>query len=367
MSSLIVKIQKIATVTKHPNADRLDVVTLVGMGWTCITGRDVENVPRFSVGDLCIYLPVDIVLPAKLEGILFPPGSKVVLKNSRLRTEKIRSCISQGMVLSLDEMVKHYPELANCKLGDDVAELLGVMKYEPPAPAFYKGLVLDREHEEFRKYTDIENIKNFSDVFQPNELVHISEKLHGTSARFGCVPIKEKNIFRKALQFFGFLPRNEFIVGSRNKEIKLESSSLYTDMFRKLELHKKLKPGEFLYGEIVGPKIQSNFTYGCKTPTFYAYDLMVDGRYQTPSTLSLWCLTNGINTVPVIESHVPFSIEKVNCLKTGKSVLAPDIQPIREGVVVRSAGERSGLVISRAILKAINEDYLLQKGNTEFH
>ena len=91
MSTLKVEIVKIDKVEHHPNADRLDLLTI--KGWQVVAGRD-----NYEEGDLAIYFPIDSVLPPIVKSRLFPPDSKITLTNNRIRTIKIRGAISQGML-----------------------------------------------------------------------------------------------------------------------------------------------------------------------------------------------------------------------------------------------------------------------------
>src|SRR5574340_1044228 len=98
MSTLKVEICEIKSVEPHTNADRLEMVQV--LGWFCVTGKG-----NFKPGDKCIYFPIDSILPESVETTLFGPDSKIKLSKSRIRTIKIRGNISQGMVCT--------PELFN--------------------------------------------------------------------------------------------------------------------------------------------------------------------------------------------------------------------------------------------------------------
>lgn len=58
------------------------------------------------------------------------------------------------------------------EVGDDVAELLGITKFVPEIPVQMSGNCR-QFNSKFYKYTNIENIKNFPDVFQKGEEVII--------------------------------------------------------------------------------------------------------------------------------------------------------------------------------------------------
>lgn len=98
MSTFKVEVFKIEEIAVHPNAERLELAKIAG--WQVVVGKGV-----FQVGDLALYLPVDSVLPASLENRLFPPTSKVKLRNSRIRSIKLRGQMSQGMVIPIVDMM----------------------------------------------------------------------------------------------------------------------------------------------------------------------------------------------------------------------------------------------------------------------
>ena len=56
MSSLIVEVCRVSDIVKHPNADRLSIVTV--KGWNCIVGLD-----QYKKGDMVVFVPPDCILP----------------------------------------------------------------------------------------------------------------------------------------------------------------------------------------------------------------------------------------------------------------------------------------------------------------
>jgi RNA ligase (TIGR02306 family) len=363
LSELSVKISRIASAVDHPNADRLSIVQVDG--WHCITSKTPTGLHRFGVGGECIYIPIDSVLPDKLETILFPPGSKVTLSKSRVKTAKIRGVYSQGMVIAIDpELLAFYPDLAGKRAGDDVTAILGISKYEPPAPEFWKGMKQVKHHPLVGKFCDLEHIEKHPNVFSEGDLVNVSEKLHGCNALLAKVPRRETNLFWGILQKIGIYTRYEIVTSSRNCHVE-NTGNLYGDTFTRQKLADKLLPGEILAGEIVGPGIQKNYTYGFSVPTFLAFDIKKNGKYLTPREFFDICKERSIETVPCLADNVKFSAELIEKLRQGPSALGD--QPIKEGIVLRSSGEESTPFLPRKILRAINKEYLLQKGNTEFH
>ena len=84
MADFKCEIFKISDVKEHPNADRLELA-FIGT-WQIVVGLG-----RFKVGDRAIYIEVNSILPQDVENILFPPGSKITLKKSRVRNIGFRS------------------------------------------------------------------------------------------------------------------------------------------------------------------------------------------------------------------------------------------------------------------------------------
>lgn len=384
MSSHRVEVVKIAEILPHGNADRLELAKI--SGWQVVIGKG-----NFSVGQLALYIPVDSVLPNSLEIRLFPVGSKITLKKGRIRSIKIRGQMSQGMIIPLTDLADELVSLGKIKdsdakfrEGDDWAEDLGVTKYEPPEPEFGgskgtrgKQASKNQINPNFKKYTDIENIKWYTDVFQKGEQVYISEKLHGTSARYGCVPRHYEGLFapvRAAVMGFlakmGIVKPYQFVYGSRNCQLHTGSNQswykedVYSKILYQESIKARLQPGECIYGEIVGHSIQKNYTYGCGPGEhkFYVYDVMIDGKWLDYPAFARWCSDRGFEPVPRLYVG-PWSQEVHMQYRDGESTLGG--QKIREGVVVKSVVDADS-ICGRKCLKSISDAYYLED-NTDFH
>lgn len=372
MSTLKVEIVTIDEVLIHPNASRLDLART--KGWMVVTGRDNPEVPKYKAGDIVIYIPIDSILDEKLESYLFPIGSKIKLSNHRVRSIKIRQAISQGMIIDLVGLETLYPGISNLPVGSDVTTMLNITKYEPPessVPNTMKGAAAKR-NPLFNKYTDIENFKNFPESFEEEEEVMISEKCHGSSARFCCLPTALDVWWKKILALFRLLSVNEFGIGSRNIQYQntwnkkcFYETNIYVKIARQLNLKNILKPGEILYGEIIGSGIQGGYTYGHKDGeiSFLAYDVKVNGKYLDVQDFLIWCWERKISTVPILFTG-KYNKDKLDKYRTGDSTIGG--QKIKEGIVIKPMKETT-VYFGRKVLKYINDDYLLQKGNTDFH
>lgn len=393
-----VQITSITDVMKTPGSDRLHSFTLAG-GWTIFSsninqgGEGEFGEPRFKVGDKVVYFALDSVLPAPLEEALMG-NSKMKLDKGRIRIAKLRGAYSEGMIAEIDEMVKLFPAIKDKEEGEELAHLMGVVKYEPPAysiPGAMKGGALTKKNKHFSEYIDVRHLKHYltSDVFEVGEEVYVTVKLHGTSARYGMLPTHVppidfssfkgffKTFKKKVLQMFNLLPPFEYCIGSRRCQLQNKpddyktfyDTNVYRIVSDKFQIESKLKPGEILFGEIVGEGIQKNYDYGFteKSPFgrygFFAYDVMVNGRYLPAKEFLSWCNERGVVPVPVL-GFLPYDVEKMRELAGAK--VCHNAQKIREGVVIKSVDEKSHPACGRRVFKLINPKYL-EADNTDFH
>jgi RNA ligase (TIGR02306 family) len=367
MNTLRVEIVEINEIQPHPNADRLEIAYV--KGWSCVVKKD-----EFKVGDKVIYFPIDCVLPPNIETAIFGIDSKIKLHHSRVRTIKLRGAVSQGLIIDMNVLgIKH----GTMQVGEDLTSYLGVTKYEPSVSdrgSCTAGAQASKKqvNPNFRKYTDIENFKNYPSVFEEGEDVCITEKIHGTNFRAGYV--LANGFFSKIKSYLTGNKGYEFVFGSHNVQLQdkgkkydgFYDSNVYAKIVKQCDLKKILKRGEVIYGEIYGPGIQKNYTYGCAPGEheLIVFDVTVDGEYLSVYKWRTFCVNRGLEFVPILyEGH--FNINKAKELTIGDSMLCP-AQDIREGVVIKPLKEQK-TYMGRKILKLISDEYLLRKGNTENH
>lgn len=369
MSTFEVKVCKITSVKNHPNADKLDVCRVQNFEWDVITGRD-----QYKVNDLVVYVPMDAVLP---ESIIKTLNQKISLGNGRIRAAKIRGLVSYGMFLPVDK---------NMKLGDDVAEKLGIKKYEQPATGRYltrNGNIVSKKklNPLFDKYTDIEHLKRHPNSFiredgSPDEVV-VSEKIHGSNIRMSYLPRPGSKWYHKIRNLF--IGDYEYCVGSRQVQQKLDgttgktwletqgktSVNVYVEIFNRLNCRKWLPKDTIVYGEVYGKGIQ-DLEYGLNDIAFICFDVKVKGRYLNYDELKAFCIEHNLSMVHEFYRG-PW---KQDCLeyRNGLNIAGITNTHIREGVVVRPVKERHDDSLGRVILKVISEDYLTRSNDdaTEF-
>ena len=360
MSSLIVEVCKIEESFKHPNADKLSIVKV--KGWYCITGLD-----QYSSGDLVVYVPPDSIVP---DNLIEKYGLEYLKKNGRVGTVKLRGYISQGLILDLPD--------GNWKEGDDLANFLGITKWEVPiAPVHMQAKQTSKKkiNPKFDKYTDIENIKNYNRIFNDNDLVVITEKIHGSNFRCGNLPIvddKNQPLFYRIRSWFirhVLKQKYEFVWGSHNVQITYHENrnsyygeDIWGKIVEKYSLENIIPEDYIIYGEIYGKGVQ-DLTYDLDDIDLMIFDIKKDGKYLDWFQVQLFCDDWGLPIVPELYFG-KFDENILNDLTTGNSTIAPN--QIREGVVVKCFVEENHPKLGRKILKSINPDYLLRKNGTEF-
>ena len=130
-------IQRVTNVRNHPNGEKLDLVQV--LGWQVVTKRG-----EYKDGDLCVYVVIDTVLPEK------PEFEFLRNKNFRIKPIRLRGEESAGIAFPLS-VVPGFTNLTASgdgfffnrktdagedkgihEVGDDVTDLIGVVKYEKP-------------------------------------------------------------------------------------------------------------------------------------------------------------------------------------------------------------------------------------------
>jgi len=371
-STFKVPLTKILEVKNHPNADRLEIARV--FGFEVVTQKN-----KLKVGDLVLYIPVDSILSSWVEEKLFSPDSKVKLNKSRVRAAKIRGFVSQGLLVSPEELGMDFKDTS--ELDTDFSDFLEITKYEPPAPSFQgpaikKSRNKPKENPFFHKYGGLDSIKWYPDLFIEGEEVIITEKIHGTNFRAGWVPAVANTPWKKVKKFFRMLPKWEFVWGSNNVQLQergihkgFYEEDVYTKMVKKYNLREVLKPGEVIYGEIYGPGIQKNYDYGAKDHELIVFDL----KLQTETSSEFvdffdmeWKngYKNQLKIVPVLYMG-PYNKDLAKLLTEGPSVLDPK-QKVREGIVIKPLKEEQTFM-GRKVLKWVSDSYLLDFNNTDNH
>lgn len=335
----LASIQKIESIHPIPEADNIEAATV--NGWTVVVKKG-----EFSPNDYCVYCEVDSFLPIspKYEFLRKSSYKKMGdIEGFRLKTVKLRGVISQGLILPTSVLsTTNYVYNDMPCVGDDVTELLGIVKYEPPIPAELAGVVKG-PFPSFIPRTDEERIQNLTKEFEElrRESYYVTEKLDGTSATF-------------------YYNNGEFGVCSRNWELEEAATNTYWKIANELRLKDRLAELDrniAIQGEIIGEGIQGN-KYKIKGHKFYLFNVY-SITHATKVSLPLMHMVRDaleLESVPLltVEFILPKTIAEVLAYAEGKSQLNAQIE--REGVVIRSTD-------SKISFKAISNKFLLKHGD----
>jgi len=390
MADFKVEVIRIDDVVKHPDADTLWIVCI--RGFRCIfaaranegfnAGRN-EVVLPYNKGDLVAYIPEGSVLPEELlKSMDFwknGSGTLAGTKGNRVKAVRLRGVVSQGILYRIDQDSQRirgpHGNTRFVNEGDDVAEFLGVTKYEPPVPIHMAGEVCNIGQEYTLKY-DIENIQKFPDIFDEGELVSITEKLHGTFCCLAYDPtLNHPDLYNgKFYTFSKGLGSQGLVFKNNQNNINNIYQNTLLDNIKNFEKFVGEFGGRYVFficGEIFGKGIQ-DLTYGTEAPEFRVFDV---GMKNLNTLEEFFIETGTADWADLVKPHwktVPelyrgmFSKQKLEELRDGMTILGG--VNIREGVVIKPIRERYDMVLGRVILKAVSPDYLLRKGNvTEYN
>ena len=282
---------RIGEIRPIEGADNIELAIV--NGWHAITKKGQHN-----VDEQVIIATTDAVIPLSISDELGVTG--YLRKGQRVRTVKLRGVYSECLIMPLDLLVF----IDNINDGDDMMEMLGVIKYEPPVKMVEMSVggrkFKYHQNPNFHVYYKFPNLKNVPELFTEEDRVSITRKLHGTNARFGIVKKKNLSLWDRVRKFFGNeWVYFEYVYGSHNVEKGSDSQGFYgTDVWRTVADEYKIKTklweyvkkyytptllgsGIVIYGEIYGHGIQKNYDYGLKDIKFAGFDVEIDGKYQT--------------------------------------------------------------------------------------
>jgi RNA ligase (TIGR02306 family) len=326
-------IQRVKAIEPIPNSDFLELAHI--MGWQCVIKKG-----EFKIGELGVYFEVDSFLPIDpryefLRASSFRENDDNG-KGFRIRTVKLRGCLSQGLILPLAA----FPELAGFNEGCDVTEKLGVKKWYAPEIASDGGTIIGERpygipaSDEIR----IQSAPELLDELK-GKPYYITTKMDGTSGivyyingKIGCC--------------------------SRNKEIKDEEGALYWTPVYKYGLKEKLAAygrNIVLTGEICGPGIQKN---KLRLPGlgWYVFDVKDwdAGHYFSYSEASKISASLGLDMAPLEDQGESFAYDLNTLLEKARGKYPSGLD--KEGIVVRSS------VSPKAVsFKVLNNDALLKE------
>lgn len=344
--SFKVSIEQIVTSIPHPNADRLDISMLEGMSFQFVTGRG-----QFKPGDKIIYYPVDSILPQPIIDRMGLTNLLAGREKNRVKTVRLRDAISQGVVEPI-----YGPSFDGrmCSVGEDVTELLGVLKWEPEPIQCHIGTIVPVSTIGVSKY-DVEGADRHPDVVEllMDQQVCVTEKLEGSN--FSVTVTRDGG---------RFVNQREHTIVPDVDPTKVHSfwrAAEEQQMFRKAGEFLNLHGGErvTMYGEYIGPGVQKNIYKLTKNEVRF-FDVKVDHTWL--GIHALMQILSPSELVPILAQQIPLREWLLNgrtlqLAADGESKLASGV--MREGVVIRPMTEQRHQKLGRLILKQRGPEYLL--------
>ena len=364
----LVTVRKVAKLLDIPGADIVALAVIDG--WQVIVKKT-----EFSVGDYCLFFEIDSFLPLEPRYEFLKKTTTFDGKEGyRLKSLKLRKCLSQGLALPLSM----FPEIKDPKEDFDYSEQLGVIKYDNEVQEYSQkpGLKSGKARGSFPSFipkTDQPRIQNLTTYFNTltNEEFEETLKLDGSSLT--AYKIKQtptlwervKSIFGVKYKpyHFGVCSRNlelkptdnnRLVFDNQGKESIYDQSDFWTAAY-KYNLEDKLPIGYAVQGELIGPKIQANQEKVSELE-FYCFDVfdIYAGEYLLPATRREFCALHNIPHVPVISIDAkPLQLGLDGLLKRveGESM---NKGTISEGRVYKHNTKKISF-------KAISNKYLLTK------
>ena len=362
-----VKVVELSEVVKHPDADLLDIAHIRGYDYQCVVGKG-----QHQAGDVAVYIPTGALVPEPLLrelGLWDDAAGKGRLSGSagnRLTAVRLRGAVSQGLLAAPPP---------GAQVGDEVADRMGIVKYEPPLPAAMQGQAVSAPN--LTPDYDLSDIKKWPYILQEGEYVYYTEKLHGTLSCFGYVPGHRDDRLVNGSALIAsksMLGRASFMEAEENRR------NLYVQTFKSQWLDRgkwaeltawadRENQPVCVFGEIFGRGVQ-HLSYGYEqTKGYRVFDLYLgppdQGRFLTYPELVEWLRPLDILPVPLLYEG-PHSQETLLQYREGRDILSDS--HVREGLVISPAAERRDRELGRVKLKAVSDGYLFGKGQkTEFN
>lgn len=385
MERSLAHIERITNITPIEKADNLELAAV--LGWQCVVKKN-----EFKVNDKIIYVECDSILPE------LPEYEFLRKYNFRIKTQKLRGVISQGLILSLSILYDN-SDWKNFKEGDDVTELLGIKKYLSKSEQeelvqevnkshwtktykatkwlwrykWFKSIILPKKfNNSFTNkvsMTDEPRLMNIPKVLEQfkDKEVYITEKVDYSSGTF-CVSKDYK--YKGLLKYLVPIKIYQLEVYSRERR-RFDYNSVWWNVAKKYNLESILKenPNLVIQGECGDTKVQGN-KYGITEPTMWVFNIIDHEKNYHFDWLEIsqFCRKYNLQQVPLITKNKTQGWGHVTCklsdlgstvqelveFSKGKSVINPSVE--REGIVVRCI-ENGKKLLS---FKVINPNFLIQ-------
>ena len=333
----------------HPNADRLALVPIDGQ--TVITSKTAQ------IGAKYVYFPIECAINKDYlsfsNSFSTPELNKDKTKKGffseklRVKATRLRSVLSEGYIVPAQDLVDWLVESGEkISLGDfqdgvvfdTIGSIILCEKYVNK-DALRKLAAAEKNEKnkrgkvkrfdkiidnQFRFHIDTENLKRNVQKVNPDDIITISYKLHGSSAIFSKVLVKNNlrwyEILAKKIGLNISETRYDFLWSSRRvcknqyEEKEKQNQHFYDSDIWTIAAQKVnpvLKDGYSVYAELVGQTptgswIQNGYAYGTKPCEMATYIYRVTSTNTNGDVIELttnqvkrFCEKSGLNMVPV--------------------------------------------------------------------
>lgn len=364
----LASIQTISNIFDVPETDNLQLAQI--NGWQVVTNK--QN--KFQVNDKVIYCEIDSILPE------MPVYEFLRSKKFRIKTQKIRGVLSQGIIFPLSILYEYVNEnlsindidnfINSVKIEQDVTNEMKITKYDPDIYIKSNGNrnLTGKPFPEFLIKTDEERIQNLTWLFHQehtkNADLAIYEKIEGSSISI-------------------YLNNGIFGVCSRNLELELTDDSKYIQVVRQYDLEAKMKElnrNICIQAELIGEGIQGNI-YKLTGNDMYVFNIYdIDNKqFLSIDEVTQVCKTLGLKEVPriyVFDDYIKledYELKEILNLANGYSKLNSEV--LREGLVFKAVDNKPlykelvnidgnkhlNFIHKRFSFKAISNEYLLKQ------
>lgn len=355
--SKLASIQLISDIKPIPGADNIEVATV--LGWECVVQKG-----EYKVGDRCIYIQIDTVVPP------VPRFEFMRARKYRVRTIKLRGQLSQGLVIPATG-------LNSIPVGYDMTDALNIKKYEKPDnnPAEslpkrpktgldkfiydFKYSILYRWFPKLRpksrspfptdlvSITDEERIQNCPEVLDKfkGQYFTASYKLDGSSITI----IHEKTWWGKSR--YRICSRRFELHNTNNDWYKVFKSTNFKQHIEKLVKHYHTN-NIIVQGEAIGPQFNGNH-HRLAEPEIRLFNIFVDGKRIEQYRMTGLCKEFEIPHCPRLQFEpLNFTLPEILEFAKRPDIINPAVPA--EGLVFRHE-------LSNLSFKVINNDYLLHE------
>ena len=343
----------------HPNADSLQLGK-VGQFQVVVQKGLYED------GDEVLFAPRHSILPDYLA-----EGFRSYLKGkekNRVGSVRLRGELSMGVILPLDALP------LDTTSESDLAQVLGITKFEPPIPIELAGQVEAAPC--YISQHDVEQFGIYASEFEADEEVVVTEKIHGSQVNMALTPDGEFVLSSK-----GILSRSQVILESdtnvywraaRNCEIQKLLEDMQEIYSRKNGDDMIAKPLVQAIGEVI-PVQGGKWLYGQdpNSPVVLLFDLRVDGvSLSVTSFTELSGMLSGETYCPAAHWvpfiwRGPFSAMPADVLCKGNEQVSGKELHIREGVVIRPSKPKLATDGTPLLVKKINPAYAKKETGEE--